>query len=244
MTTLSSPDRSDGPVTVVLWDVDGTLLRAGGAGAQCFRDGLADMGRSWPTHKLDFGGRTDPEIAALLLDATHPDGEAPDPSAAAALLAFVEATYAERAADLAAMTTALPNVRVAIAALADAGAVQTVVTGNVRSIARHKLAAVGLDGLLDLERGAFGDDPHADRSDLVALALDRVAGSGHRCPPAACWVVGDTPRDLAAARAAGVRCALVATGTFDAATLAALGPDLVLADLHDVASLLAAVAAA
>jgi phosphoglycolate phosphatase-like HAD superfamily hydrolase len=227
-------------VTVVLWDVDGTLLRAGGAGARCFRDGLASMGRPWPEAKLDFGGRTDPEIARLLLDATHPDGGTSDPGAAAALLAFVEAAYAERAAELATLTSALPNVRTAIAAIADAGAVQTVVTGNVSSIARHKLAAVGLDDVVDLSLGAFGDDDHVDRTDLVTLALARVAAAGHSCNPAACWVVGDTPRDLTAARAAGVRCALVATGTFDGATLTALEPDLLLADLHHVAALLAA----
>ena len=71
----------------------------------------------------------------------------------------------------------------------------------------------------------------------------RVAAAGHRWDPTTCWVVGDTPRDLAAARAAGVRCALVATGTFDADVLAALEPDLVLADLHDVAVLVDAAAA-
>ena len=227
-------------MTVVLWDVDGTLLRAGGAGARCFRDGLASMGRAWPDAKLDFGGRTDPEIARLLLDATHPDGATPDPGAPAALLAFVEATYAARAAELATLTSALPNVRAAIAAVAEAGAVQTVVTGNVCSIARHKLAAVGLDDVIDLSLGAFGDDDHVDRTDLVRLALGRIDAAGHACDPATCWVVGDTPRDLAAARAAGVRCALVATGTFDSPTLAALEPDLVLADLHGVATLLAA----
>lgn len=228
-------------MTVILWDIDGTLLRAGGAGARCFRDGLASLGRSWPAAKLDFGGRTDPEIAALLIAATHPAGHPPDPDAAAALLAFVEAAYTARASELAAITSALPNVETAIAAITPTGAVQTVVTGNVRSIAQHKLAAVGLDGFLDLELGAFGDDDHADRADLVALALARVAGAGHRCEPGSSWVVGDTPRDLAAARAAGVRCALVATGTFEAAALADLQPDLVLADLHDVAALVAAV---
>jgi phosphoglycolate phosphatase-like HAD superfamily hydrolase len=227
-------------VTVVLWDFDGTLLRAGGTGARCFRDGLTSMGRAWPETKLDFGGRTDPEIARLLLAATHPDGATPDPGAAATLLAFVEGAYAEQAAELAALTSALPNVGAAIAAVAEAGAVQTVVTGNVCSIARHKLAAVGLDGALDLTLGAFGDDDHVDRTDLVRLALGRIDAAGHLCEPAVCWVVGDTPRDLAAARAAGVRCALVATGTSDAATLTALEPDVLLADLHDVASLLAA----
>jgi phosphoglycolate phosphatase-like HAD superfamily hydrolase len=231
-------------VTVVLWDIDGTLLRAGRAGAQCFRDGLASMGRAWPDAKLDFGGRTDPEIAALLLDATHPDGHTPDPDAALALLAFVEAAYAERAPELAALTSALPHVEAAIAALAATGATQTVVTGNVRSIARHKLVAAGLEQLLAVDLGAFGDDDHNDRADLVRLALRRVEADGRRWEPATCWVIGDTPRDLAAARAAGVRCALVATGTFEHDALAALDPDLVLADLHDVAVLVEVAASA
>jgi phosphoglycolate phosphatase len=230
-------------VTVVLWDLDGTLLRARGAGARCFRDGLASMGHSWPDGPFDFGGRTDQDIAGMLLAATRSADATHDPGATATLLGLVEAAYAERAAEFAAATTALPNAHGAVAAVAATGATQTVVTGNLRSIARHKLAAVELLDGLRLDLGAFGDD-HADRAALVALAVERVAAAGITTgPPATCWVVGDTPRDLAAARAAGIRCALVATGTHGADALAALDPDLVLADLHDVATLLAALTA-
>ena len=53
-----------------------------------------------------------------------------------------------------------------------------------------------------------------------------------------CWIVGDTPRDFARARALGVRCALVATGRYDLATLERSGADLVLRDLTDHVGLL------
>jgi phosphoglycolate phosphatase-like HAD superfamily hydrolase len=230
--------RADGPL--VLWDIDGTLLRARGAGAFCFRDALAELGHAWPDDRPDFGGRTDRDIAGLLLQACHPHRLAPAAGATTALMQRVEALYAAREADYATRTEALPNAHRAVSRLADADAVQTVVTGNVASIARRKIAAVGLLDALRLDVGAFGDD-HDERHVLVHLALERTTAAGHRVVADRCWIVGDTPRDLAAARAAGVRCALVATGTFDLDELAALDADLVMADLHAVDELLAAI---
>ena len=223
----------------ILWDLDGTLLHARGAGARCFREALAELGHEWPTERLDFGGRTDRDIAGALLRACHPERAAADATVTTSLLRRVEALYELREAEYAARTEALPNVQAAVALLATTAAVQSVVTGNVESIARRKLAAVGLARALDLDLGAYGDH-HDDRHHLVLLALERIAAAGHAIAPERSWIVGDTPRDLAAARAAGVRCALVATGTFGFTELAALDADIVLADLTDVDVLLAA----
>jgi phosphoglycolate phosphatase-like HAD superfamily hydrolase len=70
------------------------------------------------------------------------------------------------------------------------------------------------------------------------VALELLSASGWRPDPDSVWIVGDTPRDLACARAAGVRCALVATGHRTYAELDALGADLVLPDLSDPKPLL------
>jgi phosphoglycolate phosphatase len=125
-----------------------------------------------------------------------------------------------------------PGVREAIAGLATAGAVQTLVTGNLAPNARTKLAAFGLldDGAIDLDLGAYGSDHH-DRDQLVPLALDRVRTAGVEFTAA--WVVGDTPRDLACAQAGGVHCLLVGTGGYPVSELEGLGADAVLADLTD-----------
>ena len=70
------------------------------------------------------------------------------------------------------------------------------------------------------------------------MAIDRLTAAGWRPDLAEVWIVGDTPRDLACARAVGVRCALVATGRTPIEDLAGLGADIVLPDLSDPRPLL------
>jgi len=107
------------------------------------------------------------------------------------------------------------------------------VTGNIAPNARLKLEAVGLlPGVIRLELGAYGSD-HGNRDNLVPIALRRCRAAGVDIDEARVWVVGDTPRDLACARAAGVRCLLVATGGCPFEELAAAGADAVVADLTD-----------
>jgi phosphoglycolate phosphatase-like HAD superfamily hydrolase len=111
-------------------------------------------------------------------------------------------------------------------------------TGNLEGGARVKL------GYFDLWRyfrcGAFGDEIH-NRDELLPLALERVKASGGPIvKPSEVVVVGDTPLDVAVARKGGARSVAVATGGYDAATLAASGADVVLEDFSDLAATLAA----
>ena len=95
-----------------------------------------------------------------------------------------------------------------------------------------KVGAFGLTHLFDAEIGAYGTD-HANRLELVPIALERARRfRGEAYAPDEVWVIGDTPNDLACARAGGVRCLLVGTGHPE--QLEALGPDAFLADLGDV----------
>lgn len=128
----------------------------------------------------------------------------------------------------------LPHVPAVLAGLAARGWLQGVVTGNVRATARTKVTALGLAPHLDLEAAAYGDDGPT-RDALVPVALQRA---GRRAQDA--WVVGDTPHDLACARAGGVRCLLVATGSHPYDELCTLGADAVLPDLRDALAVLAA----
>ena len=108
-------------------------------------------------------------------------------------------------------------------------------------MAQLKLAAADLAHRLQLDLGGYGSD-HLLRAELVRTSLHRIAEATGDVDPSNTWVVGDTPRDLDCARAAGVRCLLVATGTNPFEKLAALGADAALPDLADVDRVLAALA--
>ena len=229
------------PPLVVLWDIDGTLMRSSGVGVRAFVTAVEEVtGRRWTPERLDFGGRTDPDIAALLLAAVGVD----DPAVVPAVLDAVVRGYAALDADLQAAVKVMPGVVAAIDALAVPGAVQTVVTGNLEPVARQKLAAAGLADRLRLDLGAYGSDVHTDRAALVELAVTRVTTAGTPVERERIWVVGDTPRDLVAARAAGVRCLLVGTGAHLYEDLAGSDADAVLPDLGELALVLGALAVA
>jgi phosphoglycolate phosphatase len=222
-------------VTLVLWDVDGTLIRAGQAGRLAFADAVAEVfGTPVPHHLLPkMAGKTDPQIALEVLDEL---GIGSPMSYLAAIESALERALAARAGQIRAEGVVLPGVRAAIDALEGAGAVQTLVTGNVAANARIKLTALGLlddgPGPLRLDIGAYGSDDR-DRDNLVPIAVRRSRAAGLDVTLEQTWVVGDTPRDLACARAAGVRCLLVATGGYPLAALEEAGADFLLADLTD-----------
>jgi phosphoglycolate phosphatase-like HAD superfamily hydrolase len=137
---------------------------------------------------------------------------------------------------------AMPGANAAIAhveAIAP-GVRQSVLTGNVRPNAELKLRTFGLADAIDFEIGAYGADAEL-RTDLVPIAIARANAKFAAAYTAHDVVlVGDTPRDVAAALAHGARVIAVATGDFDADRLRAEGAHAVLTDLTDLASLRAA----
>ena len=223
---------------VILWDIDGTLLRSPGIGVKAFRQSIrAHTGKELGKGPYDLGGRTDPDIGRTLLAAI---GHGDDETLLAAVLNGMVEAYSSLDADLRASVTVMPGVPALLSALAEVDAHQSVLTGNLRAVAERKLVAADLLGQLHVPSGAYGSD-HADRAVLAGLAISRCASAlGRALDASEVWVIGDTPRDLACARAVGARCALVATGTFTYDTLADLVPDLVVANLADTAAVLAA----
>jgi phosphoglycolate phosphatase len=227
----------------VLWDIDGTLVQAGEAGRDAFADAFrAVVGRApeaAAARTIAMAGRTDLEIALEFL-ASHEVADGEDH-----LPAFTEALVAALAAKAAAIREhgrALPGAETALAELGRTPrVVQSLLTGNVQPNAMVKLAAFGLDGYVDFEVGGFGsDDRH--RPNLVEVArakAERKYGAGF--PGPATVLVGDTPLDVAAARAGGARAVAVATGHHGPGELRAAGADAVLPDLRDTARALAAI---
>jgi phosphoglycolate phosphatase-like HAD superfamily hydrolase len=146
----------------------------------------------------------------------------------------VERALAEAEAELRRDGWVLPGV-IEILTTLDAieGVRQTLLTGNLVANAALKVAAFDLLDYFDVEVGAYGTD-HEDRRELVPIVLERVEGlRGERYDPDEVWVIGDTPNDLACARAAGVRCLLVGTGAVGTEPLEGLGADATLPDLTD-----------
>jgi phosphoglycolate phosphatase len=159
-------------------------------------------------------GRTDAAIVRDLLVAAGVEGAEADARWAEVQAAAVEA-YARLCPDLS--DRVAPGVRELLEALAGRSDEfrLSLVTGNLEPIARRKLARAGLGGYFEPRQGGFGSDHH-DRSELPAIARARAGD----WPRERTVVIGDTPRDIACARADGVRVAAVATGPFAIEALA------------------------
>lgn len=217
---------------LILWDIDGTLITSRGVGRRVMEEAAAAVAGITEVPSIVMSGKTDPQIlreifrAAELAD-DHIDAILPEAIAAA------ETALATAEADLRAHGSVLPGVHELLERLdATAGVRQTLLTGNLTANAAVKVGAFDLTHLFDAEIGAYGSD-HADRLELVPIALERAQRfRGETYEPDEVWVIGDTPNDLACARAGGVRCLLVGTGGQEG--LEALGPDAYLDDLGDV----------
>lgn len=216
---------------LVLWDIDGTLVRCGDISLSVFDTALlAAVGRR-PPSRIFMAGKTDRQIVAEYLELLQIE---PDHVDMDHILAELGSALAAAEADIRLHGEVMPGVVDLLTRIdGHPELAQTLLTGNIAPNAAVKLGALGLLGWFDMAAGAFGSD-HADRRRLVPIALGRVADRwGWRPEPADTWIIGDAPNDLAAARAAGVRCLLVGTGRLATAELAALGPDAVLDDLSD-----------
>jgi len=213
---------------LVCLDLDGTLLRRVGPSVHlaAFEAALDDVaGVTTGIHATLTGGALyiaghpidgaiDAEIAAWYLSEAGVDhGELGRYSAA------VAAHYA-RLRDLApgADVEPLPGVRAGLVALA-ASFTTTPLSGNHHAIGWEKLATAGVDDLL-ARPGLWGGWPATSRAALIRAALVRYGVA-----PDNCWYVGDTLRDVAAARDAGVHVVVVATGAFPIEALRAAAPD-------------------
>jgi phosphoglycolate phosphatase len=224
---------------LVLWDIDHTLIETRGVGSQVYAEAFAKVtGR--PLKKMpELAGRTEPVIfrEALKINGIEPSEELYDEFAAEQAHG-----YAARLDELRARGRALPGAAEALRELSMRDdVIQSVLTGNTRPSAEIKLRAFDLDRYLDLDIGAYGTDDDT-RANLVAIARRRAEKShGHTFDDGATVLIGDTPNDVAAARASGARITAVATGKDAAAGLAAAGADTVLPDLTDRSAVIASI---
>lgn len=217
--------------TVFLFDIDGTLLSTDGAGRRAMERAFERHTGRRDACAFPFAGMTDRAILRAGLEVL---GGAADEGAIDALLALYVAALEEELAT--AVCRVHPGVEAALdAVLTRASSAIGLGTGNVREGARLKLGRVGL-----FERfafGGFGCD-HERRDELLRCGAERGAAL-LGAPRSACRVVviGDTPKDVAAAQAIGAEAIAVATGPYGADALAACGATRVFAHLAEAGAL-------
>jgi phosphoglycolate phosphatase-like HAD superfamily hydrolase len=207
---------------LVLWDVDHTLIATRGVGFEIFAEVFERVAGVPLTERVTVTGRSEQAIIRETLRVHGVPEVAFDVYAQA-----LTDGYLRHAAELRERGHALPGAASALDALAAAGLVQTLVTGNVRGVAEIKLQTFGLDRHVDFELGGYAEDG-VDRPDLVRAALRRLGA-----PAADAVVIGDTVADVEAALACGVFVVAVASGRTTGAELAEAGADVVLPDLTD-----------
>lgn len=225
---------------VVLFDIDGTILRTEGAGRRAMERAMLHVFGTKGTPRYRYDGKTDRQIVRELMRAEG----------------FDDATIDRRLPDVIRMYCAeldeelrlgAERVRLyaGVAALIDTlesrrDRVIGLLTGNVEPGAFAKLRAAGLSGAR-FRVNAFGSD-HEDRGELPAIALTRardvlaieVAGD-------ALVVIGDTPADIACGRGVGARAIAVATGNYTVPDLVSHAPHAAFTDLSDTAAVLQAI---
>ena len=223
----------------MLWDIDGTLVNTAGHGRDAFMQAFETVfGRQPAVADVAMAGRTDQAICLDLLDANgvrDPEVHVPR------MFEELHLALVERRDLMAEHGSPQPGVREALTQLRSRDDVlQSLLTGNIEPNAEVKLAAFGLESLVDLAIGGYGSD-HVTRSELVGVARRKaLALRGVDVAPAATVIVGDTPLDIDAAHAAGARAVAVATGPYSLEELGQTGPDAALEDVTDAAALVAA----
>jgi phosphoglycolate phosphatase-like HAD superfamily hydrolase len=218
---------------ILLFDIDGTLVRTGGAGKFAMEAALtAAFGVRDIRDTVPYSGRTDRHIVRELLTVhdINPTQANQDRLRDEYLTQLPAALKTQRG-------NVCPGVNELLAELRPRpDVVLGLLTGNVRAGARHKLGHYGLWDIFAC--GGFGDD-HYDRDDVARAAVAEVrAHLGRDFAAGDVWVIGDTPLDVQCARAVGAKAVTVATGWHAMEELQSHAPDLALADLSNLEELL------
>jgi phosphoglycolate phosphatase-like HAD superfamily hydrolase len=216
---------------LVLFDIDGTLLSTGLAGADAMTWAFADIYNIVDGFAaIEMSGKTDPAILREAL--VHHRLDSSEQTLQ---------TFQERYIPYLRRTLQQPErprrLMPGIPALLDVLATRSdlilgLLTGNFAMGAQLKLESFGIWHYFRL--GAYGSD-NIDRNALVPIAQQRTRELlGHDIPPQHTFVIGDTPRDIACARAHGAWAVAVATGSYRMEDLQQHQPDYCFADLSDV----------
>ncbi|MBV8544914.1 MAG: haloacid dehalogenase-like hydrolase [Acidobacteria bacterium] len=223
---------------LVLFDIDGTLITDGGAAREAFAEGLAEVyGFRGDVRRYDFSGRTDPQIAAMILrDADWDDAgiEARLPALWNRYLAGLARNAPGRVRALAGVVALLDRAR------ADERLTLALLTGNIEPGARLKLGAIALNGYFPF--GAFGSDSPR-REELPPVAVERAAAmTGVEFRGADVVIIGDSIYDVRCGVPHGATTIAIASGKTPAEKLRAESPDHFFDSAEDLDGILLAIA--
>jgi len=213
----------------ILFDIDGTLISTGGAGARSWRYAFDELyGIPADIGKFTDAGMTDPTVARLTFQ--NAVGHDPTPRE----LATVMAAYLDRLpyeVEHSETYRVLDGAEELLRRLGRDGILLGITSGAVESASHIKLSRAGLNRFFPF--GGYGSDS-PDRVELTRCALVRGGQLlGHSLDPAKVMVVGDTPKDLDAAHGASCVAVGVATGHYSADELRSAGADHVLTSLRE-----------
>lgn len=215
---------------LVLFDIDGTLIRDDGAARDAFADGLRDVyGQEPDLDQFDFSGRTDPEITWMVLEGSGLDDEEIESGLEALWTAYLEGL--RRRVDRERVRV-MPGIEPLLLALeGNPEVVLGLLTGNIEPGARAKLSPFDLNRFFDF--GAFGSDSRF-RIELPPVALERARQRvGHPFEMSDLVLIGDSVHDVRCSAPHGARSIAVATGVTPTELLRAEEPDHFFETLED-----------
>jgi phosphoglycolate phosphatase-like HAD superfamily hydrolase len=208
-------------IKAVLFDIDGTLLVTGGAGAVAWQRAFQELhGAEANIEEHTRAGMTDPEIVEIIFrEVIGRDGSEAERAAAIA-------GYLSHLADAVAESSGyrvMPGIEETLPRLAEQGILLGIVTGNIEAAAQIKLARADLNRYFAF--GGYGSDSR-DRTELTRKAIERggeVLGAALDLEQTI--AVGDTPRDVSAGHGVGIKVVGVATGAYSVEEQRAAGAD-------------------
>lgn len=216
-------------IRAVLFDIDGTLLVTGGAGAVAWQRAFHELyGVDANIEEHTHAGMTDPEIAEIVFrEVIGRDGS--DAERVQAIGVYL--SHLADAVNESSGYRVMPGVEELLPRLVERGLLLGIVTGNIEAAAHIKLARADLNRFFAF--GGYGSDSR-DRTELTREALERGgAVAGNPIDPATAIAVGDTPRDVEAGHGAGIRVVGVATGAYTVEELREAGADWALPSVAD-----------
>lgn len=213
--------------SALLFDIDGTLISTGGASDRAWHRAFLEL-QGVEVSVPDYTGKGVPDPAVGLQCFRGAIGREPEGDEMAALMALRE-RYLREEVEISPGYRVMPGAEALLERLRDEGRLVGLITGNTEGAAEIKLARAGLNAFFAF--GGYGSDAD-QRADVARKALERAeAAAGGGLDRAACIATGDTPLDVEAGHAAGIRVVGVATGEYSVDELRAAGGDWVVADL-------------
>jgi phosphoglycolate phosphatase len=213
---------------VVLFDVDETLVHTGGSGARSWKAAFQQLyGIPADIGAHTSAGETDPEVAKATFKGVlnrEPSDDELDRLYAHYLLHLADDIGTSEGYKV------LPGAEQTLLNLGKVGVMLGLVSGAMEGAARTKLIPANLNRFFMF--GAYGSDS-PDRAELTGIAIEKATRLHANLSPGQVFVVGDTPRDVEAAQAAGAKSVGVASGHYSTDQLSAANPDHVLGSLEE-----------